>query len=71
LISKKFVFVHRFFWPSDFFRRRFGVQNPAFCLCFLSWQKRFNKQNLQKKGCFVHLRARRADVAEKYDKNVP
>ena len=57
-ISKKFVFVHRFFGPSDFFRRRFGVQNPSFCLCFLSWQKRFNKQNLQKKCCLPEPRAR-------------
>ena len=52
-ISKKFVFVHRFFGPSDFFRRRFGVQSPSFCLCFRSLQKRFNEQNLQKKSPLV------------------
>jgi len=34
------------FWPSDFFWRRFGLQNLAFCLCFLSAQKRFSRKML-------------------------
>ena len=52
LISKNLVFLDCFFGPSHFFRK-----TPAFCLCFLSWQKRFNKQNLQKKCCLSELRA--------------
>ena len=60
LISKKLVFLDRFLWPSHFFRRRVGLQNPAFCLCFLSLSKHFKKQNLQKKVVYLNCGPARA-----------
>ena len=56
------------FLSSHFLRRRFGLKKLCFCLCFLSWQKRFNKQNLQKPCRFLDSRAPRADVAKSYVK---
>ena len=50
------------FGPLHFFRRRFVLQNLAFCLCFLSSQKRFNKQSVRKKcrlSAFAGPRRRR------------
>jgi hypothetical protein len=55
--------------PFAFFGRRVGLQNRAFCPCFFSLQKRFNKQNLQKTCCLSELRAPRGRRGQKLSKN--